>query len=270
MIVSYTTLDTDGNFYLDTSFLPNELALYRIHISKKSSPPASLIIGGKDENHLFLILNNKSIITIAKSSSTTAFHQSKLLGNDETLSLQKINEISRIQDSTDLKETQLKRQFIDKSIEEELRFLADTSSNLLVSLYALEKSNYKDNIAINGQFYKNYIKKWNSNDSSYFQQFKNNFPDYNESGSQWLLALILGVLGGILSTILIWKFHTSNKLKSLSVQERKVLEQLKEGKSNKEISEELNIGINTVKSHVSSVLFKLKLKSRKEILDLKI
>ncbi len=41
---------------------------------------------------------------------------------------------------------------------------------------------------------------------------------------------------------------------------------LQEGKTNKEISEEHNIGVNTVKSHVSSILSKLKLKSRREVM----
>jgi DNA-binding NarL/FixJ family response regulator len=43
---------------------------------------------------------------------------------------------------------------------------------------------------------------------------------------------------------------------------------LKKGASNKEISEEFNIGISTVKSHVSSILSKMNAKSRKELMRL--
>ena len=52
MIVSIANLDEDGNFEFDTSFLPPENKLYRLHISKKGAPAASLIIGGMEENLL--------------------------------------------------------------------------------------------------------------------------------------------------------------------------------------------------------------------------
>jgi DNA-binding NarL/FixJ family response regulator len=42
------------------------------------------------------------------------------------------------------------------------------------------------------------------------------------------------------------------------------------GKSNKEISDELNIGLSTVKSHVNRIYSKLEIKSRKDILNLNI
>jgi len=52
---------------------------------------------------------------------------------------------------------------------------------------------------------------------------------------------------------------------ALSIQERRVFQLVSEGKSNKEISAELNIGLSTVKSHVHSIYGKLGIKSRKEI-----
>ena len=268
MIVSYSTIKEDGTFHLDTSFLPKHLNLYRLHISKKNSPPASLIIGGTDENHFFLILNNVSLTSINKLEEELPFHYCTIKGNSETISLQKINKISRLKDSIDLKEIQLKREFIDRSIQEELRFIADTSSSILVSLYALEKSDYESNIGLNYQFYEDYLEKWDSNQSLYFKKFKSHFPNQTSSKPNWIVALIIGLLAGILSTTAIRRLNSSKKLKSLSVQERKVLEKLKQGKTNKEISEELTIGISTVKSHVSNILNKLKLKSRKDILDL--
>lgn len=54
----------------------------------------------------------------------------------------------------------------------------------------------------------------------------------------------------------------------MSVQERKIFELLQHGKSNKEISEDLYIGISSVKSHLNSICSKLKIKSRKETLIL--
>ena len=55
------------------------------------------------------------------------------------------------------------------------------------------------------------------------------------------------------------------KLSSLSIQEFKIYELLKEGQSNKEIAQIMNIEISTVKSHINSIYSKLGVKSRKEI-----
>ena len=65
-----------------------------------------------------------------------------------------------------------------------------------------------------------------------------------------------------------WGAAKNRRLKTLSVQERKIFEMLKQGATNKEISEAFNIGISTVKTHVSSILTKLNMKSRKEVMDL--
>jgi len=61
-----------------------------------------------------------------------------------------------------------------------------------------------------------------------------------------------------------YRGKNNNLIKSLSVQERKIFTLLKDGKSNKEISEEFNIGLSTVKSHVNNIYSKLNIKSRKE------
>ena len=74
------------------------------------------------------------------------------------------------------------------------------------------------------------------------------------------------IVGFGLAFIIYRKKETVSSIAELSVQERKIYKLLEEGLSNKEISEAHNIGVNTVKSHVSSILSKLKMKSRKEIM----
>ena len=61
MIIAETIIDGSGHFEFDTDYLPKEDNLYRIHISKKKSSPASLIIGGNNENHFFIIANSIEI-----------------------------------------------------------------------------------------------------------------------------------------------------------------------------------------------------------------
>ena len=55
---------------------------------------------------------------------------------------------------------------------------------------------------------------------------------------------------------------TAERLKSLTPQQLRVLQMLREGKLNKQIAYELDVGETTVKAHVSAILRKLKVFSR--------
>ncbi len=55
-----------------------------------------------------------------------------------------------------------------------------------------------------------------------------------------------------------------DELASLSPQERKILTLISEGKTNKEIAQEVFLSDKTVKNYVSSILSKLNLRRRSE------
>ncbi|MGG7078446.1 response regulator transcription factor [Clostridium sardiniense] len=57
-----------------------------------------------------------------------------------------------------------------------------------------------------------------------------------------------------------------NKLRTLTYREREVLEKVMKGLSNKEISKELYITEHTIKKHITSILSKLNMKNRKELI----
>lgn len=59
-----------------------------------------------------------------------------------------------------------------------------------------------------------------------------------------------------------------SKMKLLSLRERDICKLLIQGKSNKEIAEELFIGIGTVKAHLNKIYKKLQTKNRKGTIDL--
>jgi len=76
-------------------------------------------------------------------------------------------------------------------------------------------------------------------------------------------------LGAIFTFIILKrKPQKSEPVEILTIQERKIFLMIQSGKSNKEISNELNIEISTVKSHVNNLYSKLKINSRKEILNI--
>lgn len=271
MIVAKAPLDTYGNFKFDVAFLPNETGLYRIHVAKKNNPIASLIIGGAEENHFFLLADSKSNITITNLSKKTLFQNIKIEGNRSNNQFKKIDEIYTYMDSIVAVDTYVKSEFITKAIEEKLRFVADSSTNPMVSLYALYRSNYESNYKINQQFYEDYVDKWNSENSNYFKQFRTKLPlkKKNTSFLYLIIGCIFFVLGLFMGKYILNKKRKPNSpLISLSVQERKIFSLIQEGKSNKEISDEYNIGVSTVKSHVSNIYSKLNIRSRKDAMNL--
>jgi DNA-binding CsgD family transcriptional regulator len=147
--------------------------------------------------------------------------------------------------------------------------IADTTENLLISLYAIHKGKSGPGYTSTSEFYKTYLEKWSSQNSPYLTAFSKQVP-----GSSINYTLLSGVLtAGIFITIgfLLGRHRskTTTNLGKLSIQERKILELLRQGATNQEISNQYNIEVSTVKSHVSSILLKLKVKSRKEIMNLK-
>ena len=158
--------------------------------------------------------------------------------------------------------------------------VADTSSNPLVSLYALYNSDFKSIFDEKTDFFMSFLKKWENQENSYFDTFRADLPKLleetqkkNEVVLASYLPVIIFVSIALFASVgfLSWKRlrKSSGKLNSLSVQERKILAFLKNGATNQEISEEFNIGISTVKSHVSNIFKKLNVKSRKDLLNSK-
>jgi DNA-binding CsgD family transcriptional regulator len=271
MIITGAVIDSVGAFTFDIDFLPKEDRLYRLHITKKEAPVSSLIIGGKDQNHLFIVANNTSNITI-EGSRNAIFNGALIKENAHNESLLRIDQMASSLDSISYKMTALQRDFETKVIYDKLRMIADTSSHSLVSLYALYKTRFRADFEKNTDYYNRYYEKWENENSSYFQAFRRDVPVKKENRIVIYLVIVLLLFFGIALAYFLYKKKRSNsqdQIAALSVQERKVFALLELGKSNKEISQELNIGVNTVKSHVSSIYSKLDISSRKEVLKLR-
>jgi DNA-binding CsgD family transcriptional regulator len=271
MIIDKTIIDPSGRFTFNTQYLPVEDNLYRIHIARKGDPPASLIIGGRDENHIFLIANSNSQIIIKDTSNLEFIKDASIYGYYPNLILKQVDALATYLDTTTFNGSPVKLDLIKSAVFEKLRGIADTCSNPLVSLYALYKNNFEKNYALNQQYYQNFLSKWRGNKSSYFNAFRNKIPSTKSIGiSSSILIGISAFIVGFLICFAGFKIIKKNKnlLHDLSVQERKIFALMIEGKSNKEISEDLNIGLSTVKSHVNSIYSKLDINSRKDILNL--
>jgi len=272
MIIAEASVDSTGYFSFMPDYLPEKDQLFRLHLSKKGGPDASLIIGGKEENHLFISANKAANIYVQGTSNKPIFGKVNMGGYPPNRSLRIIDEIANYADSTHFNGSIMKREFVTKAIQEKLRFVADTSSHALVSLYALYQSNFESNYPLNAQFYENYLDKWEDEETQYFQDFRAQLPltKISKKYTYILIGVAFFILGFIGNKMLVSrKKKVSDQLKQLSIQERKIFNMIKLGRSNKEISEEYNIGLSTVKSHVSSIYTKLSIKSRKEAMDFK-
>lgn len=267
MIVSETIMDSLGNFTFDLSFLPTSIQLFRIHITKKGDSRASLIIGGNDENHLLFLANRESQIKLHCAPATPPFDSAVFFNSTLNNSF---NQITRTANRTRQKASNssaAKRRFIENKLREDLLLFADTVTLPLVSLYAVYVSGIDANTSEYQAWRSSFLGKWEKENNAYFKAFRNRIPG-NDKTNYLLWSMGAFVLLSI--GFLLGKFASSRKKKainSLSVQERRVFELLKKGVSNQEISEECNIGISTVKSHVSNIYSKLNIKSRKDVMD---
>ena len=183
--------------------------------------------------------------------------------------LKEIDEMVLFVDTANFNSTTLKRELMEKALDEKLRQFADTCSFPLVALYALYKSDFESNIAENPNFYSRFLDKWKDEKSPYFEEFSKNIPAENKNHNYSVLFGFIGLLLGATLTFFILKRkpQKSEPAEILTIQEWKIFLMIQSGKSNKEISNELNIEISTVKSHVNNLYSKLKINSRKEILN---
>jgi DNA-binding CsgD family transcriptional regulator len=270
MIISRSEIGGGGNFLFDISFLSADDQIYRLHITKKGDTPASLIIGGKDENHFFLIANNTANIHVVNGRHTPPFKDLFFVDSPENTILHETISLLYHADSLSAEGGEAKRRIIDEKLQKDLMVVADTSQNFLVAAFALYKSRIEINYFKNTLFFKKYFKKWENEQNRYLINIRNRLPEeshLNNSYSWVHISVFAGL--GILLAFVMYKKSKENRVKRLSIQERKIFELLKSGASNQEISDELHIGISTVKSHVSSIYAKLKIKSRRDIVHLK-
>lgn len=269
-IIQRAAIDKEGHFSFDGKTLASEDRLYRIHFSKKGEPSASLIIGGADENHFFLIANNQSDIGILIRSGHNLICDVTFSGYPLNKALQEINQIAGFLDTLDYYGPAVNRDFVRQAVYDKLRQYADTCSNPLISLYAIYHSRFESDYPKNVAFYEKYLRKWRAQNSEYFRAFRAQLP-VKQSPDYFLpLLLVFGLLlagTGAFFYLRIRRKSDKNPYQSLTVQERKIFGLLKDGRSNKEISEECGISLSTVKSHVNNIYSKLKIGSRTDVMD---
>lgn len=279
-LIDIAEIDSSGYFEMQIDDLPDDNRLYRLHICKINDPISTIIIGGKDENFIHFIMKREDVIEIQGQSSE--FSKSIISGNPANLSLSKVIETrNNLYKQPDVP-SQQNRAFLREQVLKDFQTIADTSSDAIIKLLVTHFVNKSFRSINKFMFYKRIHKGISGIDQSnpYYKVFLQelNFLSYNykeKTSTNKFIVLSLSIVLlaiGIIVFLLVRRKKTgiselSNREALLSKQEKRVLELLKEGKSNKEISSELNIEVSTVKSHLNKIYSRMEVKSRKELID---
>jgi DNA-binding CsgD family transcriptional regulator len=278
MIIAKAVINGLGYFEFNTDFLPEETGVYRLHLTKKGDVAASIIIGGKNENFLFFLANKTTDLELVSTSKEPPFRYVHFRNSLENSLFQQLSDDVNRTDSLMNESTEAKLLLLKQALCKRLSMAIDTLSNPMISLYAVYLSDLEFS---NPSRLELYLRKWKKQDNPYFEAIRSRHPMATSTHFppwSWIILLLL-----ILSiSVLLW--NRKKRLRSikiatekenvrmpdypnvLSVQERKILELLRLGASNQEIADKFSIEVSTVKSHVSSILSKMKVKSRKELL----
>ncbi len=280
-LIAAAEIDSTGHFYFDLDALPTEDRLYRLHISKKGDPISTIIIGSKEQNYLHFVMNNQSIIEF-KARENQNFPNMSVLGHPANQELEKlIQNRKSLHIPLDIP-TEENRKLLRNSVYQKYQSIGEQSQSSLISLLAIH---FMEEIRPSTEVLSEYadlgkILAENGDSSPYAQAFidKLGFIEYQNSDSPptgyWWLLIPFLLLVGILTYRKMGKSEPAANIspeasksngESLSVRERKVLELLRDGKTNKEISSDLHIEVSTVKSHVHSIYNKLGIRSRKDL-----
>ncbi|NME71260.1 helix-turn-helix domain-containing protein [Flammeovirga aprica] len=273
IIITSATIDSLGNFKIDLEKVPTEWSFFRLHIVKKGVSPNSLVIGSLDENFIHLIAKQDSEIELFNTGDRPIFSGTRIKGADYMKTFDYIKKLSNYPNSIDYEKSIIEKEFIKEVVSEKLKSVADTCKHPLVSLYAIYQTDFQADYLANPKFYEGYLSKWENENNPYFNSFRQKFHivehDLSNENTIKHIIFFISVVGFLTVSVLILFKRKNQNINQLSLQERKIFGLLRNGLSNKEISAECNIELTTVKSHISSIYSKLKIKSRKEAVNLK-
>ena len=291
-IIRKTQIDSTGFFSLEGNNLPTDNRIYRIHLDNcDEGAESSYFLGqcGNSPNVLFIANNRDSI------QFPTSFEDQALCTIESTNSQsQRLLEIEGFKEEMvfDFIEfrSEANRKLNLKKWFSQLQEFGQTSEEPLVELiiydFLSDKRNetysfYLQDISQN-TYYDELLSRLQKAypDTSFTKQYELELAGDKQivgfsdiSGFNWNVLLIFLLIGSIfLNGYLLLRLKKNSKslpiLEKLTPQEQKIVDQIKQGKSNKEIAAFLFVSHSTVKTHINNLYKKLNVSSREDILEL--
>ncbi len=274
-LIAESTVDADGNFNFTDLNLDEQDRLYRLYFCKIGDPVSTITIGGKSENFVHFIMNNRSKILISTKSGDSIFENVLISGHPANKTLESLFKWRRELRTAPAISTTSARNIARQKVRTKLEnvfYNGKYSINILLAIHLYSELYPEDIDRIN---FGDILKDLDENaTSSYLQELKlkgilTQKREKRNNLNLWIASVLVLITLSVLIAFFNKKNNTSVDisplLQQLSVQEKKVYNLLKLGKTNKEISQELNIEVTTAKTHVRNVLSKLKVQSRKEL-----
>ncbi|MEM8523834.1 MAG: LuxR C-terminal-related transcriptional regulator [Bacteroidota bacterium] len=282
MILKRTTIDSNGRFRFSGEELPKTQALYRLYFIQEPEEEVLFITQGAERNHLTFIFSNADTLLLHTSPDKALLvdyqMESTCSGNASFEHLMK--EILSNNAQLDQSSTGRARKLLIEKQNSYLKNIMDTSQNGFTKMLALSRltlpSKEKEILARKTiEVLKNekYAPKYAQ--SLQLAIERNNISQTLRSLSQTkkILWVSLG-LNVIFLLLLFWKY--SNQISSkeavpkenlFTPKEQEILILLAQGYSNKEMANQLFVGLSTIKTHINNIYRKAQLKDRKEAIS---
>jgi len=293
-IIAKAITDSLGNFSFSGNNLPENNRLYRIHVDNcnEYEQQVNHFSGDcRNSREILFIANNFDELTFPFSFDNEMFCRVESENDNADLFLKidalkntmmfdfgsYTSEANRKINSKKWYETLLN---FSKDIEEPLAelyvysIISDRSSKLYHNyLKDLEKNQYYDELL--SRLEREYP------ETAYAIQYNNelNADRYlisNSNGQKipwWMYGLIIVLLISIFGNLYYFKKVRKlsgqiNSFDKLTQQEKKILDLIRQDKSNKEIASEIFVSVSTVKTHINNLYKKLNVSSREEVKNL--
>lgn len=157
----------------------------------------------------------------------------------------------------------------------------DSLKTLAIKLLSIKELNEKKllqkDISLNSEYYIRLLDELKSSEINNLEYFflEKELITYNliNVKKKQTISIVVNFIFGIVILILIYTIYSIKSKKRLTIieelsnQEMKIKKHIIEGKSNKEIAEELFISLNTVKTHITNIYNKLNISTRKELIS---
>ncbi len=255
-IVASSPVNEKGYFYFN-KILPESQLLYQIYINGKDSLTNS---------KKFIFTNNDSI----------HFKQSTIPFSDYSTSNVADKEWQKL---NALKTKLNTKKFKEKKYLDEIRsYSKDSLQILAVKLLSLKELNAKKllekDILLNTTYYVDLLSELKVSDinpSEYaFLENKliaitKNEIEEKYAISKWINIILGCIVFGLLAFVHSLKINKNKSVVSLSKQEVNIKNLILQGKSNKEIANELFVSLSTVKTHITNIYQKLNISNRNEL-----
>ena len=164
-IINVATIEADGSFVLEGDNLPSYKQFYKLYVIKEehSEFNACLFVGGDDHNYVHLILNNDSKVKIEADENTFApFGDYFVEGDIDNRKMKNLNQLVypsylfyEIKFPSELR-------FSQDKLNRDLLTYADTCSNSLVALAALNNSDMNTYFDLHRPQYQDFLERLKS------------------------------------------------------------------------------------------------------------